>query len=146
MEKFFDGMRVINITTTEIKGYINHRLPKGIKNSTINRELSALKRMLSLGEKETPPKVDRKPHIQLLPENNFKEGYFEDTDYYALLEKLPDYMKGPAMFAYWTGWRDSQIRSLTWAMVKIKDRLIIAPGSITKNKKPHTIYMNAPLF
>jgi integrase len=30
--------------------------------------------------------------------------------------------------------------------VKIKDRLITAPGRSTKNSKPHTIYMNDPLL
>ena len=35
----------------------------------------------------------------MLKEDNAKEGFFEDSDYYAILEKLPDYMQGPVIFA-----------------------------------------------
>jgi len=146
LETFFKDMRVIDVTTTEITRYINHRMDEGIANGTINRELAALKRMFNLGAKETPPKVDRVPHIQMLPEDNAREGFFEDSDYNAILEKLPEHMKGFVDFAYWTGWRSRQIAALTWNMVKIKDRLISVPGRITKNKKPHTIYLNDPLL
>jgi integrase len=121
-------------------------LEEGAASANINREIAALKRMFNLGAKETPPKVDRVPYIQSLHEDNVKEGYFEDADYYALLEQLLDYMKGVVEFAYWIGWREAQIRNLTWDMVKIKDRLITAPGRITKNSKPHTIYMNDPVL
>jgi integrase len=146
LESYFEGMRAIDVTTNRIKGYINHRLEEGAANATIKLELAALKRMLNLGVQETPPKVDRVPRIPDIEVQNVKEGYFEDNDYYAIVENLPDYMKGPVMFAYWTGWRDTQIRSLTWAMVNIDERLITAPGRITKNKKAHTIYMNDPLL
>jgi integrase len=146
LEKFFKGMRAVDITTTEIKRYINHRQKSGVANATIELELAALRRMFNLGAQETPRKVDRVPKMPKLNVDNVKDGYFEDDDYYALLEKLPDYMKGLAGFAYWTGWRSDQIRSLTWAMVRIKDRLITAPGRLTKNKDPHTIYINEPLL
>lgn len=148
LEKFFEGMRVVDITTTKINKYINYRRSEGKADSTINRELSALKRMFNLGARETPTKVDRSriPYIDMLEEPAPKEGYFEDADYHAFLAELPDYMKDYVGFAYWTGWRVDQIRNITWAMVDIKERLIAAPGRITKNKKAHTIYMNDPLL
>jgi len=146
LEKFFAGKRAVDITTTEIKRYINHRQKAGVANATIELELAALRRMFNLGAEETPPKVDRVPKMPKIKVDNVKEGFFEDDDYHTLLEKLPDYMKGLVGFAYWTGWRSGQILSLTWAMVDIKDRLITAPGRITKNKDPHTIYINEPLF
>jgi integrase len=146
LEAFFEGMRVVDVTTAKIKSYINHRQEQGAANATINRDLAALKRMLNLGAKETPPKVNRVPYIPMLKENNAKEGFFEDSDYAALLKELPEYIQGIVQFAYWTGWREAQIRNITWKMVKIKDRLITAPGRITKNSKPHTVYMNDPLL
>lgn len=146
LEKFFNGYRVIDVTTTEIKRYINHRREKGVANGTINRELAALKRMFHLGADETPPKVERVPKIPRQEEDNVKEGFFEDKNYHAILEKLPEYMKGPVIFAYWTGWRINQICSLTHSMIDIENCLVSIPGRFTKNKKPHTIYMNEPLL
>jgi integrase len=146
LESYFEGIRAVEVTTNKIKAYINHRFEEGAANATVKLELAALKRMLNLGAQETPPKVDRVPHIPNIEVHNTKRGYFEDSDYYAIVEHLPDYMKGPVMFAYWTGWRNGQIRALTWAMVNIDERLITAPGEITKNKKDHTIYVNDPLM
>lgn len=146
LENFFDGYRVIDITSSQITKYTNVRKESDAANGTINRELAALKRMLNLGAKATPPKVERVPHIQKLPENNIKQGFFEDENFQAFLENLSDYLKGFVSFAYWTGWRKGQILKLKWPMVNIKERIISVPGTITKNKKPHTIYLNDPLL
>jgi hypothetical protein len=53
-----------------------------------------------------------------------KKGFFEDSDNEAILNELPDYMQGFVQFADWSGWREAQIRALTWSMAKIKERLI----------------------
>jgi len=146
LENFFHGYRVVDITSSEITKYINYRKEYKAANATINRELAALKRMLNIGAKATPVKVDRVPHIQKLPEDNIKQGFFEHEDFYSFLANMPCYMKGIVSFAYWTGWRKGQIRKLKWSMVNIKERIISVPGTITKNKKPHTIYLNDPLL
>ena len=70
----FGGMRVTEITTPRINAYIHTRLSEGAENATINRELAALKRMLNLGATQTPPRVDRVPHISMLRENNVRKG------------------------------------------------------------------------
>jgi integrase len=146
LEKFFEGGRAIDITTTRIKAFIRFRQEQGAANATIYQDLAALKRMFRLAVAETPPKVHRVPHIPSLKIDNVKEGYFEDAAYHALIEELPDYMRGLVQLAYWTGWREAQMRSLTWKMVKRKERLVEVPGRFTKNGLPHVIYMNDPVF
>lgn len=49
LKTFFDGFRVPEITTPRIQRYIEKRLEEGKLNATVNRELSALKRILNLG-------------------------------------------------------------------------------------------------
>jgi hypothetical protein len=92
-------------------------MQEGATNGTINRELSALKRMLSLGIKQTPPIVERIPYIPRLKENNIRKGFFEHAEFTAVRKELPDYLKGFATFAYKVGWRSPEIINLTWTNV-----------------------------
>jgi hypothetical protein len=96
----FEGMRVTSIDTPRIKKYIKSRRDEKAANATINRELAALKRMLTMGATQTPPKVNRVPFIPMLKENNTRKGFFEHGDYLALRDALPDYLKEFVTFTY----------------------------------------------
>lgn len=73
--------------------------------------------MLNLGAKQTPPIVDRVPHIPMLKENNARKGFFEHDEFLAIRESLPEYMKGFLTFVYKSGWRLSEIAGITWRQV-----------------------------
>ena len=68
------------------QGHPRSKIPTmaGVESHTVNRELSALKRMLNLGAQKTPPEADRVPHIKMLKENNVRKGFFEHVDFLAL--------------------------------------------------------------
>ena len=145
LEKHFQGFRVPNITSTEIQTYIENRLKEDAANATINRELSALKRMLNLGARQTPPKVNRVPYISMLKENNVRKGFFEHAEFLALREHLPEYLKGLCTFAYKTGWRVSEITGLTWGNVDRDNGIVrLEPGE-TKNDDGRTVYLDDEL-
>src|SRR4051812_1460651 len=48
LEPWFRGRRMASLTTADIRAYVADRQGKGYANGTINRELSALKRMFTL--------------------------------------------------------------------------------------------------
>lgn len=168
----FEGTRIPDITTPKIQKYVSDRmkwkctecnkefhvedqlkcpkcggenLNKGAANATINRELSALKRMLSLGAKQTPPKVNRVPYIPMLKENNIRTGFFEHDEYLGLLDALPPYLKPFVTFAYKFGWRDQEISDLTWSQVDRLKGIVALEVGKTKNNDARTVYLDDEL-
>jgi len=142
---YFEGFKVSRITTSHIQNYIETRQDGGASNATINRELSALKRMLNMGARQTPPKVDRVPYIPMLKENNTRKGFFEHGDFIALRDELPDYLKGFVTFAYKTGWRVSEIEGLTWGQVDREQGIVRLEAGETKNDQGRTVYLDEEL-
>jgi integrase len=170
LKKTFEGMRAVDITTPRIRGYIEDRmkwtcnkceekfdpqnkcpscdgddLKSGAANATINRELSALKRILNLGAQQTPPKVDRVPYIPLLEENNIRKGFFEHGDFLALRAALPSHLKGFITFGYKVGWRVSEIAGLTWKQVDLNQGIVRLEVGETKNDEGRTVYLDDEL-
>ena len=138
LKQSFEGMKVVAITTPKINEHIERRQSEGASNASINRELSALKRMFNLGARQTPPKVDKVPYIELLAENNVRKGFFEHGDFLALRDKLPDHLRGFVTFAYKTGWRKSEISNLTWSHVDRKHGIVRLEAGETKNNEGRT--------
>ena len=147
LEKFFKGMKVTAITNTHIREYIEDRIGEGAANATINRELAALKRMFNLGARERPPKVDKNqvPYIKMLQEKNIRKGFLEYGEYLALIDALPEYLKGFVAFGYRTGWRKEEICSRKWQHVDLEVGIVrLEPGE-TKNGKGRTVYLDEEL-
>lgn len=146
LKKSFQGMRATDITTDRIKTHVEKRMKEGLSNASINRELAVLKRMFSLGAKNTPPKVNLIPYIPMLKESNTRKGFFELEEYLALRGALPHYLKPAAAFAYHTGWRAGEILNLTWDKVDLKQGIITLNPGETKNEKARTVYLNEELM
>jgi integrase len=170
LKEEFEGVRITEITSPRIEAYIEKRLEwacrkchksfdpqdecpfcnsddlkSGVANATINRELSALKRMLNLGARQTPPKVDRVPWIPMLKENNTRKGFFEHGGFLALREALPDYLETIVTFGYNFGWRLSEILGLTWDRVDLKNGIVRIETGETKNDDARTVYLDDEL-
>ena len=127
------------ITTAKAKQYIKKRIEAGKKPATVNRERDALRRMFALAK--ISRKVAEVPYIPKLDEDNVRTGFFEYDQFVALREALPDYIKPVLTFAYYTGWRKSEIFNLTWDKVNLREAVIrLNPGE-TKNKKGREIYL-----
>ena len=142
LKTFFEGARVTHITSPAIQKYIEKRIEQDAANATINRELAALKRMLNLGARQIPPKVDRVPYIPMLREDNIRKGFFEHGDFLKLRDAMPDHLKGFITFAYKTGWRLSEITGLTWDKVDFNQRVVRLDPGETKNNEARTVSMD----
>lgn len=135
----------MEINTARIKRYIDLRQNKRASNATINRELSALARMLHLGEQCTPKKVLNVPHVTKLRESNPRTGFFEHEEFLALREEMPEHLKGLVSFAYKTGWRVSEITGLTWSQIDLNEGIVRLNSGTTKNDEGRTVYLDDEL-
>jgi integrase len=145
LKQFFRGYRVTQITTPRIQAYIEERLSQGAANASINRELAALKRTFNLAAQQTPPRVDRVPHIPMLKENNTRKGFFEHGGFLALRGALPSHLKGFITFGYKVGWRVSEIANLTWNQVDRDQGIVRLEAGQTKNNEARTVYLDEEL-
>jgi integrase len=145
LEKEFSRHKAKAITTDRVHQYIEKRQAEGAKNATINRELSALKRVFNLAAEQTPPKIERVPHIPMLEENNTRKGFFEHSDFLSLREALPPYLKPFVTFAYKTGWREAEVSNLTWRQVDLEAGIVRLEVGESKNKEGRTVYLDTEL-
>lgn len=136
------------ITTDRINEYIaarqneNHRQGRGARAATINRELAALKRGLTLAVRAG--KLANRPSISLLQERNVRQGFVEDDDLAKLIAELPEYLKGFAEAAYRTGWRAQELLTREWRHIDFDAGwLVLGPGE-TKNGRARTVPLALP--
>lgn len=129
----FDQQTVPAIDEAAIESYIGRRLEEGYAPATINRELSALKRMFRIGYKLRL--VGRVPVIELLHEDNVRKGFFEEAELQEIMRELPSELRPLVETAYITGWRKGELLSRGWRHVDFEAGwLRLDPGE-TKNGK-----------
>lgn len=125
------SMKANRIRPAEIKHYIALRRTEGAANGTINRELAAIKRAYTLGI--ASELIHSAPRIERLRENNARKGFFDRDQLESVLGHLRPENRGPAVFAFITGWRKSEILSLKWPQVDFKAGIVRLEPGTTKN-------------
>ncbi len=146
LQQFFGSHKAAAITTPEVQKYMVMRQRGEASNATINRELSVLRRMFTLAAKTTPPRIGRAPYIPMLQESNPRQGFFEHDDFMKVRDALPEHLRPLVTFAYSTGWRKSEILSLTWDQVDLHTGTVRLEPGTTKNREARTIFLTGELL
>ncbi len=140
---FFGDRRAVQVTPADVDAYKVRRQAEGATNGTINRELTALRRMFNLSVERQ--KLHRTPRIKALQENNVRKGFFEEHQLEAVLRHLPDYLHPPVRFGYITGWRKGEILSFQWSQVDFQAGTVRLEPGTTKNQEGRTFMMTPAL-
>ncbi len=132
LKEFFGLARALDVSEDRISAYIRSRQDAGAYNATLHYEMAILKKSFSLALHAK--KLIHRPDIPSIEVRNTRTGFFEDSEFRAVLGHLPDHLKPIIECAYLTGWRiRSELLPLTWRQVDFERGIVrLEPGS-TKN-------------
>ncbi|PYT20151.1 MAG: hypothetical protein DMG58_34620 [Acidobacteria bacterium] len=93
--------------------------------TTVNRQLSYLRRSFYLGKKRTPPKVFNIPTFDMVTErNNVRTGFLSDAEYKIILAELPEYLKPLFVVAVNVAIRSGELLKIKWSQVHFEESVI----------------------
>lgn len=139
IEPILGKVRGARFGATQVRQYVNQRRSEKAANSTINRELSVVRRAFTLGRREEPPLVSKVPYIPMLDEDNVRRGFIEEAQYQLLLGRLPEHLKAAFVVGYHCGNRLGEIRQLRPDQVHLEAREIRIESLQAKGKRDRVI-------
>jgi len=148
LEPFFGAMKATHVTTDDISRYVEKRKNDKVSNATINRELSCLRRMFTLGTQCTPPKVQRVPIFPTrLKENSPRSGFVEDAQYRKLCDNCKVvWLRAFLSIAYSFGFRAGELLKMRVRQIDLLDRTIRLEPGTTKNKEGRIVKMTEEVY
>jgi len=138
------------LKTSDFAKYRDDRVKDGVTNSTINRELSAMRVAIQTSIDEWDCWIPENPVKSLikLPENPARERRLEAGEYEKLMEACKRNSKFASPSIYWcpainfaieTAMRLSEQLNMTWQNVDLTKRTVFLPAEITKGNKSRTV-------
>jgi len=107
----------VALSSEKVDAYKKERLTKGARPASINRPLQLIRQAFGLAVKRGH--LSRVPSIEFLSEQgNARKGFCEETEFRKIRGFLPGYLQDFCLFAYCTGMRFGEVRSLKWEYVK----------------------------
>jgi integrase len=147
LEPVFAKVSAAGLEAEQVSVYVAGRQAEGAKNSTINRELAALKRMYKLAHKTG--KLRDAPYIQHLEERNVRKGFVRDREYEALAREtgaIGIWLRTMFELGFTYGWRKSELLGLRVGQVDLADRTLRLDAGETKNDEARLVEMTATVY
>jgi integrase len=136
LARTFAGTRAVQITAVRLEAYAVARTVDGAAPASIKYELAILRRAFSLAVKQD--RLALRPSFPTIRVQNARSGFFEVSEFEAVIAQLPPPLKNVARFAYHTGWRSGEIRSLRAADVDWAAGVVRLAGTRSKNEEART--------
>jgi integrase len=136
LREAFGKVRPTDVTFQDLQKYIAKREDKGAKPATIRHEVTVFGRMMRLGVQAGLLKFV--PPLPTITVRNTRTGYFSSADFARVLPHLPADLAPAFEFAYITGFRIGEVRSLTWSQVDLGHGILRLEPETTKNREGRT--------
>jgi integrase len=135
------------LDSDRIEVYVVARQKEGAANASINRELSALKRMFRLGQRAK--KIKEVPWIEMLKEAAPRTGFVKDEKYAAVAAataKISLWLRTVMEIGYNHGWRKSELLTRRVRHFDASARTLALDPGETKNDEPRIVPLMAVEF
>jgi len=141
LKPFFAGHRLADISPFLIEKYKRSRKEQGRSEVTINRELAFLKNLFTMAM--TWGKASENPvkQVRFFREDNGRTRFLTDEEEARLLACCSPSLRPLVITALHTGFRKSELLSLTWQDVDFQRRMITVRASYAKNGETRSIPM-----
>ncbi len=139
---FFADLRVCDITLGTIRQYRQERhREKTIKEATVNRDLSVLRRLLYWAVEEGLIAANPLPRLHLERERRVKRPVLSLREERQLLAKAPEHLRQIIRCALDTGMRRGEILGERWEDIDLDNRIL----HVTHSKTPEGEARDIPL-
>lgn len=125
LEGFF-GPDLAREVADRLDAYVVHRREQKAAPATIRLELGLL---------STAFKVARlpRPDLPTIEVRNVRQGFLEAAEVACLAERLPEPLRAPVWFAFYTGWRKAEVLGLEWRNVDLAAGIVRLEPGMTKS-------------
>lgn len=144
----FGHLALRKINSMMLEQYQTQPLKQGNKPATVNRQLATLSHMFTkavewrMVEKDILEQIRK---VKLLPENNRRLRYLLAEECQNLIMACEPHLKPIVITALNTGMRKSEILSLKWENIDLKNGFILLGQHLTKNSERREIPINDTL-
>lgn len=146
LDGFFAGWRASEISTHELRRFVDKRLAEGAEKGTINGSLALLRSMFNVAWKDGLLRRDDVPYFPMFPPSKPRDIRLDPSEFVRLHAALPAYLKAPARLAYYNGLRREEIFGLKWADIDWHAEVIRLSGKVTKSGEPRMTPIPEPVL
>ncbi len=142
LQPVFADKRLSEITPLDLERYRRNRQKVGKSDVTINRELAMMRNLYSMAVKWG--KADKNPvkEVKLAKENNQRIRYLTHEEEERLIAACQEHLQPVVIAAIHTGFRKSELLSLTWDDVNFQRRVVTVQAGYAKNGESRSVPMN----
>ncbi len=138
----FAGKRLDEISPFDLERYRHQRKKEGRNEVTINRELAFLRNLYNKAIDWGKASENPLRKVRFARENNGRIRFLSPEEEVRLLAHCESQLKPLVLTALHTGFRKSELLSLTWEEVDFEKQNITVKAGYAKNGESRTIPMN----